>query len=633
MNIQSKFGEQSGNPQAARVTQSSVWAAACAVLLAVAGLLPGAQAQTIPSANVFQSSTLTTINGNAGHVAANSFGDAFYVSQTDNVAYWLKHGTTTPIPLVSGLSGGRSVYVDANNNVFVPSNYSGVIIEVPFSTGSNTYITGSARSSLAACTSNKPTTPCLQFGNGGSGVSYYYQATDLGIDAAGNAYIVDAYDNTSTPPPTSAGGVRNAIEEFSYNGTSYAASVLIQNLPVNANAQIAVDPGGNVYYADGTNLYFVAAVPKVAPPAVAPAATTVAFGSGLKSPSGVSIDKLGNLYVTDSGLNEIFVFPGVATVQTIAGVQQTYLEPQRSTQLVFDPVYSANGVAVDGLGDMYYTAYSGGTNLNVAHINGIPLGSAAIGKAVASSATALTVVFNSSQTLAAPVAAGAASGFVYTAGSCAAGTAYIAGQSCTVNVNYTPTAVGLQTGAVTFTNASGAIVATAELSGIGAGAAQTSDPGTANTVGSGYSTPQGIAVDAAKNVYIANTGKNTVVEYPLGSTTPISLGTGLSGPTSVALDNGGNLYIADSGNGRVVEVPAVAGVLTSSAQKVIVSGLGSSLGIASDLYGNLYVADAKNNKVYQLGVLSGVPSSSLMTAMTLPSTSIEKMALDTDRNE
>ena len=86
------------------------------------GLLPSVQAQTTPSAVILKSTTLVSINGNAGHIAANNAGDAFYVSQTDNVAYWLKRGTTTPIPLVTGLSGGRSVYVDPTNNVYVPSN-------------------------------------------------------------------------------------------------------------------------------------------------------------------------------------------------------------------------------------------------------------------------------------------------------------------------------------------------------------------------------------------------------------------------------------------------------------------------------------------------------------------------------
>src|SRR5580698_7689169 len=110
----------------------SAWAAGCGIVLGLAGFLPVAQAQTTPSAVIVQSKTLTTINGNAGHVAANSAGDAFYMSQTDGVLYWLKRGTTVPIAMMTGLtSGSRSVYVDSSNNVYVPSNYSGTIVEIP----------------------------------------------------------------------------------------------------------------------------------------------------------------------------------------------------------------------------------------------------------------------------------------------------------------------------------------------------------------------------------------------------------------------------------------------------------------------------------------------------------------------
>ena len=48
-------------------------------------------------------------------------------------------------------------------------------------------------------------------------------------------------------------------------------------------------------------------------------------------------------------------------------------------------------------------------------------------------------------------------------GTCATGTAYIAGAVCTVNVNLTPTEAGLRSGAVTLQNASGALLGSAYL--------------------------------------------------------------------------------------------------------------------------------------------------------------------------
>ena len=572
------------------------------IALLLSGLFHSAQAQTTPITLSLASSTLVNINGNAGHVAANSAGDAFYVSQTDQVAYWVKHGTTTPIALVSGLSGGRSLYVDSSNNVYVPSNYSGVVVEVPYVNG--TYVTGSVRSSLSSCSSATPTSPCLQFGNGGAGVSYYYQATDLGFDGSGKAYIVDAYDNNGT----GGAGKFNAIEIFSYSGSSYSGNVLINNLPSTQSAQIAVDAKGDIYYADGTNLYTA--------PAGATAVT--AFGSGLKTPSGVSVDKYGNVYVTDSGLDQILEFPA------LNGVAQT------NVQLVFDPAYSANGVAFDGLGEMYYTAYASQTNLSVAHLNALNIGSAAVGATVSSTPLTVTLDFIKAQTLGTLTLAGSNAGFTLLAGTCIAGTGYSAAQTCNFNVNYKPTAVGVQRGAVVITNTAGSVIGIAELYGTGLGAAQTNDPGTATALGSGFTSPMGIAVDSAGDVFIADAGKNAVYEYASGSSTATTVGSGLSKPGSVALDNAGDVYIADSGNGRVVEVPNVAGTLTTSAQAVIISGLGSAIGVATDSFGNLYVADTNNNKVTQLASINGVPSTSASFAVTLPSSSVAPTALATD---
>ena len=77
-----------------------------------------------------------------------------------------------------------------------------------------------------------------------------------------------------------------------------------------------------------------------------------------------------------------------------------------------------------------------------------------------------------------------------------------------------------------------------------------------NTKAAGLSTPNGIAVDAAGNVYVSDSGTNTVVELPSGSgqgNTPFALNfIGLSTPAGLALDANGNLYVADSANKQVL---------------------------------------------------------------------------------
>src|SRR5271170_589008 len=435
----------------------------CCILLVLlmTGSLSYGYAQTIPSAVIYETETLVNVNGNAGHVAANNVGDSFYVSQTDNIAYWLPRGSATPIGLVTGLTGGRSVSVDQYNNVYVSSNYDGRIIEVPYVNG--TYAAGTANSGgLPACTSSNPTSPCLAFGNGAGATGYYLQSSDIGFDQAknnglgANAFIIDERDNNCNQ--SSAATTCNTILKFTPNGGgAYTATVVVTGLPQTNNGQIAVGPNGDIYYADGTSVYYIAAG--------GTSHTTIC--TGLTNPTGVTTDQYGNLFITNAATPN-----GILEMPAVNGVALP------NEQFTFLSIYSANGIAFDGLGDIYYTGYSTQTNLNVATIGAFGLGSGVIGTPSTSTATTLTVQFASGVTVAAITPAGA--GFSYAAGTCAPG-AFIAGNTCSFNVSYTPTAVGLQKGAVSFTTSSGANIVTASLSGIGKGAAQTNDPGTLST--------------------------------------------------------------------------------------------------------------------------------------------------------
>ncbi len=218
----------------------------------------------------------------------------------------------------------------------------------------------------------------------------------------------------------------------------------------------------------------------------------------------------------------------------------------------------------------------------------------------------LTYNFTSQTTLTSvDVLTAGAAGLDYTnagTGTCAAGV-YNAGQSCTVAVEFNPTAPGARAGAVTlFAQGSNSPLMTWYLSGIGQSGAVTIDPGTQSTIPlAGAAAGYGSTVDGAGNIYVVDHANGQVIKLAAGSLTQSTVLTGLSNPTAVAVDGAGNLYISDTGNKRVVKVPNENGTLNGNDMSVVsIPGLSSAGWVATDDSGNLYVSDPTNGDVVSL---------------------------------
>jgi Tol biopolymer transport system component len=153
-----------------------------------------------------------------------------------------------------------------------------------------------------------------------------------------------------------------------------------------------------------------------------------------------------------------------------------------------------------------------------------------------------------------------------------------------------------------------------------------------------FDTPLGVAA-AGGNVFIADTHNNVIRKVsPSGIITTVAgdgsadyTGDGgpataaaLNRPTGVAVDAAGNLYIADSGNDLVREV-SVDGTITTVAGSAgaepghsgdngpaTAATLNTPTGVAVDPAGNLYIADSDNNvirKVSPSGIITTVAGS------------------------
>lgn len=108
--------------------------------------------------------------------------------------------------------------------------------------------------------------------------------------------------------------------------------------------------------------------------------------------------------------------------------------------------------------------------------------------------------------------------------------------------------------------------------------------------------PQGLAVDGAGTVYVADFN-NRVVSLAAGSNDQKVLPfSGLSYPEGVAVDSQGAVYVADRGNSRVVKLAAGSKTQT----ELPFNGLKNPDGVAVDAAGTVYVADTDNNRIVKL---------------------------------
>jgi sugar lactone lactonase YvrE len=139
------------------------------------------------------------------------------------------------------------------------------------------------------------------------------------------------------------------------------------------------------------------------------------------------------------------------------------------------------------------------------------------------------------------------------------------------------------------------------------------------------STPRGVAIDGAGNLFIADTynfrirkvGADGVITTVVGNTASRNFATvgdggpaisaALSMPASVAVDTAGDIFIADTGNNRICAVTPDGTIRTVAGRgsfgdsgdggSAVLAEFRSPQGLGLDSAGNLYVADTSSNAI------------------------------------
>jgi len=408
----------------------------------------------------------------------------------------------------------------------------------------------------------------------GSGLSDVYGVV---VDGSGNVYADTAPNRT--------------VKKFIPSGGTYTDYTINTVGTSSLLAGLTIDSSGNLYAVDeyGSNIYKLT-------PTGDPATTTTytlstfAIDTGTAA-FGITANGAGYIYVTDTGGRLLVEIPDGEGGYTESILATNLSSPYGLTFSPTGTIYFGQSTHVDKFGG-----------------NAVNLGSQAINTATADftlqyEIEAGTVVGDIQVTTEGMTNTQSGSPeFVAASGATCTAQSYSSVTVCKVLVNMTPRYTGLRTGAVKFLDGSGDVLSTVYLYGVGTAprvgftsgtASELSVTGLGSTLLNG---PGGPVVDAAGNLYVADSVNNRVVKIDeSGAATVVSTpGVTLSSPTGVAINGAGDLFIADSGNGRVAVLTAEGVVDVLDTNSI---ALAANYSVAVAPTGDVYSTDATNNRV------------------------------------
>jgi len=381
------------------------------------------------------------------------------------------------------------------------------------------------------------------------------------------------YSSTNQTPTTADKKTTDTVIQFAYRTkitglspktTYYARAYAINSAGTGYGKVIQFTTGDGSTYGGGT-------VSTLAGNAGADFIDGLGSAASFDSPQGITVGAAdGNIYVADSFNSAIRKVTTAGDVTTLSGNGAIgYVDGPIATAQFYAP----QSLVTDATGNIYVADY-GNNNIRKISPDGTVSTFAGSGDAGYADGTGTKATFNSPRGLAID----------------GSGNIFVADMGNNLIRKITPAGV-----VTTFAGSRGA-----------------SYLDNATATSATFNRPNGIAIDANNNVYVAEALNHTIRKItPAGVVTTFIGGnkqtTLVGGPSAIAFDKSGNLFITDQ-NGRILEITkdrilrTIAGNGTTGfAEGVGTAGIfNSPQGIAVDAGNNLYVADYYNNRIRKI---------------------------------
>lgn len=460
-------------------------------------------------------------------------------------------------------------------------------------------------------------------------------------DSNGNLYVADAGNNTirkisASGAVTTFAGSAGVTGHADGNGA--AASF-------NAPLGLGIDSLGNVYVADTGNRL----IRKITPEG---AVTTLYAGGSFVS---VAVDAGGNVFAMDGNdcLLTKITPSGVATEvpgpNSEAWCQLAPTDPILTIPPT-PPTYQDAGLANDNAGNIYVAASGAidkiapdGAISNVLNVAGLRSPAIAVDK-LGNMFVLPQSAYNNGET-AFTIEMITPAGIVSTLAGANGNVGSTDGKGAAAEFN-NPRGIAVDTAGnvivADFGNDTIRNITSAGVVSTLAGVAPA--PGSADGVGAAasFNAPQGMASDSSGNLYVADSGNNTIrVISPSGAVKTLAGSTGVTGnadgsggaasfnlPMGVAVDGAGNAYVSDTRNCTIRKITPAGATTTLAGQAGMcgnadgtgaIARFNNPQGMAIDCSGNILVADTGNNAIRKVTATGDVTTlTATTTSLVLP---------------